>query len=258
MDNHTLFQFPPDFNFEDATGLTFDENSNPYASSGVPITADTVGVASFLPHTEAATSFDVGEAPEHILPHARESSIPCAIPAATSTNRTLSPARQSPIHHAVPTAAPTNQESEELTVVGNNSSNTTHPARDMDHEPAVREQEKGPQDGFGDQSDSKPEDEVHYGSVRVRTKVPKSELPRKKATYEVNKKNKAGADADASQMKARWNQEVAIFNEKHGYVPDYNHPNLGLSETVKTLRGPCASNGLNSRAAAYFNAGEYL
>lgn len=118
------------------------------------------------------------------------------------------------------------------------------------------EVEQGLQDGLGGQSDSEPE-EVHYGSVRVRTKVPKSELPRKRATYELNKGRKSVADADALQMKARWDQDIAIFNEKHGYLPNYNHPNLGLSETVKTIRGPCASNGLNSRAAAHFNAGEY-
>lgn len=64
------------------------------------------------------------------------------------------------------------------------------------------------------------------------------------------------ADGEASDMKARWNQDLAIFNEKHGYAADYSHPNLGLSETIKITRGPCASNGLNSRASAYFNAGE--
>lgn len=109
-----------------------------------------------------------------------------------------------------------------------------------------------------DDQDPEDEEEVHFGTRRIRTKVPRDELPRRRITYMVNKAKKLVADEEASEMKARWDQEIAAFNEKHDYALDYIHPNFGLSQTIKTTRGTSASNGLNSRASAYFNSGEYI
>lgn len=112
----------------------------------------------------------------------------------------------------------------------------------MDHDPDVRD----------------PEDEVHFGSLRIRPKVPRAELPRIRATGVVNRGKKLVAEEEALKMKASWDQDIAVFNEKHGYAPDFVHSQLGLSQTIKNTRGPCASNGLNSRASNYFNSGEYF
>lgn len=138
MDNNMLYQFPPGFDFEDATGLAFDENLNPYDPSVGPFISDTVDMAGALAHTQDAASFNLGEAvgpinngaPEHILQsHARESPAPRTIPAATSTNHILSPARESPILRAVPTATPINQEHEDPAVADDDGNNTTHASR---------------------------------------------------------------------------------------------------------------------------------
>lgn len=112
----------------------------------------------------------------------------------------------------------------------------------MDHDPDIRD----------------PKDEVHFGSLRIRPKVPKAELPRIRATGVVNRGKKLVAEEEALKMKASWDRDIAVFNEKHGYAPDFVHSQLGLSQTIKTTRGPCASNGLNSRASDYFNSGEYF
>lgn len=102
------------------------------------------------------------------------------------------------------------------------------------------------------------EDEVCVGTIRTRPKLSKEELAKKKVTMLVNRERRLAADADAAEMKGKWDEEIAIFNEKHGYSPSYTHPLLGLSQILKTVRGPSAGNALNSKAAAYFNAGEYF